>query len=68
MTEHDEGMVTDGAAELWCETCGRRAPLGEWRRKLRRTRVAAGMRIVAYVSTYEHRVCGVFTAVRVRGT
>jgi hypothetical protein len=58
--------VTDGTAAIWCETCSRLAPLDEWRRKLRRTRVAAGTRIVGYVSTFEHRNCRAFTAVGVK--
>jgi hypothetical protein len=58
--------VTDELEAIWCETCSRLAPLDEWRRKLTGTRVADGTRIVAYVSTYEHRACRSFTAVRVR--
>ena len=58
--------MTDEAAQIWCETCSQLAPLAEWQRKLRRTRVAAGTRIVGYVSTYEHRACRVFTAVGVK--
>ena len=55
--------MTDATAAIWCETCSRLAPLDEWRRKLRRTRVADGTRIIGYVSTYEHHACRVFTAV-----
>ncbi len=61
---HRERILTDEPGAIWCESCGRPAPLNEWRRKLRRIRVADGTRIVGYVSTYEHQACGVFTAVR----
>lgn len=55
--------MTDAAEAIWCETCGRLASLVEWQQKIRRTRVVAGVEVVGYVSTYEHRVCRVFTAV-----
>ena len=59
-------MVTNEAVSIWCETCSRVAPIDEWRRKLRQTRVAAGKRIIGHVSTFEHRVCRAFTAVAVK--
>lgn len=60
--------MTDAAAAIWCETCSRLAPLDEWRRKLGRTRVVAGVEVLGFVSTYEHRACRVFTAVPVAET
>ncbi len=53
-------------AAIWCDTCALLAPIDEWRRKMWRTRVVAGTRIVGYVSTYEHGTCRVFTAVPVK--
>lgn len=41
--------------------------MDEWQRKIRRTRVVAGTRVLGFVSTYEHRTCRVFTAVPVKG-
>ncbi len=59
--------MADAIEAIWCETCGRMAPLDEWQRKLSHTRVVAAVEVVGYVSTYEHRPCRVFTAAPVAG-
>ena len=58
--------MTDAGTAIWCETCIRLAPLDEWRRKLRQTRVADDRSIVGYISVYEHRTCRAFTAIPVQ--
>ncbi len=52
---------------IWCETCARLAPMDEWVRKLRRTRVVVGTDVLGFVSTFEHRACRAFTAIPVKG-